>query len=88
MFPLNTTVEFYGVLKRNQKPKFRCNTFAVLYCVLKFENATQCGRRVRKRDVATQLKSDNNFGHNLLNCLAHLIQDLLHWLELEQPKVK
>jgi hypothetical protein len=31
------------------------NTFAVSYCYLKFENAQQCDRRMRKREVATQL---------------------------------
>jgi hypothetical protein len=32
----------------------RCNTFAVSQCVLEFENEN--GRRMRKREVATQLK--------------------------------
>ena len=35
------------------KKKLCSNTFAASDCDLKFENATQCCRRMRKREVAT-----------------------------------
>jgi hypothetical protein len=42
-------------LKHKRNPKFRRNTFAVSHWVLEFENALHCGRRMRKREVATLL---------------------------------
>ena len=54
-----------------------CNTFAVSHCVVDFENAPQCGRRMRKREVATQLYSFK--GGTWQKCRQICLKIKLHW---------